>query len=273
MMLDVGFQLTFQQVGDSVKRWKALAVGVLTNAAVVPLLAFLILTQLPLPIGLSATVFTALALTGVSPGAPIAPKMIQLAKGDLAYGSLLMLGCQLVSIFSAPLLATWILPGAATEGVSVTGVILSLIALLLVPLSIGMAARHKLGEKVLLGAKVAQTTTGVIFITVFFILVFTQPEIFTSIGILEWLFMGVVVVAYGAVSLPAPGLTTKERIALVITSGERNFALAMVMAAKGFGGADALGGVLALAALSTPLGFIISLWLGRRPSASGKAAQ
>lgn len=268
MMLDVGLQLSVHQIKESAKRWKPLLVGLIQNVVVVPLLAYVVLVNSSEFFGLSAGVFAALVLTGVSPGAPIGPKMVQVGKGDLAYASILMLVCQLVSIFTAPLSAGFILSKSTGSDVSVAGVILILIAVLLVPLGVGMVLRKRFRAQVELLGKLAQASTGMLFLAAFITILATNIEVFTDIPFFEYGFMLVVTGLFAVVAIPSPAVNKDERISLVIMSGSRNFALAMVLASNGFGGKPALGGVLVLGALSTTAGFITAAVIGRSQSSS-----
>ena len=75
-----------------------------------------------------------------------------------------------------------------------------------------------------------------------------------------------VVLVVALYALPAwcvPGITPALRTSFAFTAAARNFALAMVLAAQGFGGPGALAGILVFAVLSTALGFFAASYVGR----------
>ena len=263
MMFDVGLRLRWADLYGALTRWPMLLLGLVLNVVLVPALTFLVLSGMSSVIAISTPVFAAIVLASVAPGAPLAPKMVQVADGDLPHATLLMLACQAVSIVTAPLTAALMLPAGDAAGGAIARTILVLMALLLVPMSIGSLLRARCPRQAAFLAGRAQASALVLFLAVFGILVTTRGEIFASITFAEYALIVLVVALYALPAWCVPGITPALRTSFAFTAAARNFALAMVLAAQGFGGPGALAGILVFAVLSTALGFFAASYVGR----------
>ena len=97
----------------------------------VPLLAFAIIKIIPLDQSLQIGVI----LLGTAAGAPFIPKLVQGAKGNVAYAVGLMFLIMVVTIFYLPFILPLLLPGVEINPWDIAR---SLIVTMLIPLVMGM---------------------------------------------------------------------------------------------------------------------------------------
>jgi BASS family bile acid:Na+ symporter len=135
-MLELGLSLTFREVLAPLRNLRLVALAVLANFIVAPLLAIgiarLVRLEEPYVIGL--------LLLGLAPGAPFIPKIVQVAHGDVAFAvglmALLMVGTVVALALGLPLIVK------GTE-VSAWKIAQPLLLLMLMPLAIGLLVRVK----------------------------------------------------------------------------------------------------------------------------------
>ena len=80
-MLGMGFSLTIPQIMTPLKNTRLVIVSLVANFIIVPILALLVVRVIPLSEGLQI----GLILVGMAAGAPFLPKLVQVAKGDMAF--------------------------------------------------------------------------------------------------------------------------------------------------------------------------------------------
>ncbi|MCX6676001.1 MAG: bile acid:sodium symporter, partial [Methanothrix sp.] len=130
-MLGMGFGLTVPQIMAPLKNTRLVILSLAANFVVVPILVLLIVWVLPLSEGLQI----GLILVGLAAGAPFLPKLVQGAKGNVAFGVGLMVLLMVVTIIYMPLVLPLLLPGVSVNPWDIAK---SLIVLMLIPLAIGL---------------------------------------------------------------------------------------------------------------------------------------
>src|SRR5690606_27111195 len=80
-MLGMGFSLTIPQILAPLKNRRLVVVSLAANFVFVPILALAIAWVVPLSDGLRI----GLVLVGFAAGAPFLPKLVQVARGDMAF--------------------------------------------------------------------------------------------------------------------------------------------------------------------------------------------
>jgi bile acid:Na+ symporter, BASS family len=135
-MLEMGLRLTVGQVWASMRNPRLVIGALVANFVIAPLLAIGIARALRLepPFALG------LLLLGLAPGAPIIPKVVQMARGNVAFAVVLMALLMVGTVIGLPLL----LPGVA-EGAEVSAwkIAQPLLLLMLLPLVVGMIVRAR----------------------------------------------------------------------------------------------------------------------------------
>jgi BASS family bile acid:Na+ symporter len=130
-MLAMGMSLTMAQILQPLKNIKLVVLALLANFVLVPLLAYGITLVLPLEQSLK----TGLIVLATAAGAPFLPKLVQGAKGSVAFGVGLMVLLMVTTIVYMPLVLPLLLPGVEVNPWDIAK---SLIVLMLIPLAIGL---------------------------------------------------------------------------------------------------------------------------------------
>jgi predicted Na+-dependent transporter len=106
-MLGMGFGLTIPQIMAPLKNTRLVLLSLMANFVIVPLLALLIVRLLPLSEGLQI----GLILVGMAAGAPFLPKLVQVAKGDMAFTAGLMIMLMVLTVAYLPIVLPFVLIG------------------------------------------------------------------------------------------------------------------------------------------------------------------
>ncbi len=130
-MLAMSLSLSAQQMTQPLKNARLVVLALLANFVLVPLLAYTIIKLIPLEQSLQVGVI----LLGTAAGAPFIPKLVQGAKGNVAYAVGLMFLIMVVTIFYLPVVLPLLLPGVEINPWEIAQ---SLIVTMLIPLVIGM---------------------------------------------------------------------------------------------------------------------------------------
>jgi len=135
LMLGVGLKVTFIEVLSVARKYKLVLLGVLANFIVIPILAYIGMTYLPL----EPKVKVGIMLMVAAPIAPMVPPFVEMAKGNVPYSVGLMVIIAILSVFLTPLILTLSFPE------SIGGVLLdpmeivkTLVMVQLIPISVGM---------------------------------------------------------------------------------------------------------------------------------------
>jgi len=104
-MLEVGLSLTVGQILAPLKNTRLVILSLVANFLVVPLLA----VGIAKAIGLEQPFATGLVLLGLAPGAPFIPKVVQLARANLAFATALMVLLMVGTLFDLPILLSRLL--------------------------------------------------------------------------------------------------------------------------------------------------------------------
>ena len=127
----MGLSLTVAMILQPLKNVRLVILALLANFVLVPLLAYLIILIVPLEQSLRI----GLAVLATAAGAPFLPKLVQGAKGNVAFGVGLMVLLMVVTIIYMPLVLPLLLTGVSVNPWDIAK---SLIVLMLVPLALGL---------------------------------------------------------------------------------------------------------------------------------------
>ena len=258
-MVGMGFSLTVPQIIDPLKNKRLVIMSLAANFIIVPLLVLLIVRVLPLSEGLKI----GLILVGLAAGAPFLPKLVQVAKGDVAFTAGLMVMLMVVTIAYLPLVLPFVLAGVQVNPWEIAK---SLILLMLIPLGIALFIRTKYEEvaKGLIPTMAMATNLSLIVLFIgYFVAYFS--EIIGVIG--TGGVLGAILLIGGAVGvgflLGGPGKNTKKVLAL--GTGQRNLAAAFAVATSNFqSNPEVLIEILVVSLLGLVILMIIAGQLGRR---------
>lgn len=135
-MLGIGLSLTLSEILAPLRRWRLMAAALAANCLIVPLIAvgMIRLFRLSEPFAIG------LLLLGLAPGAPFLPKIVELAKGDLALSVGLMVLLMAGSVVCLPLVLPRLLPGVR---VGLWQIARPLLLLMVLPVLAGLVCRAR----------------------------------------------------------------------------------------------------------------------------------
>lgn len=271
IMFALGLTLTVGDFARVFAQPQAIAVGLLVQVLMVPLLAFLIATAMRLPPELAM----GLMLLAACPSGASAGLITHLAGGKTALSISLTAITSVLAVISTPLVVDYALfhftgTSAATD-LPIAKMIRSMFLITTVPVALGMAIRHTLPA---LSARI-EPVAGRIAVLVFLAIVVAtfvdQRQVLathiTRIGPAA-LLLNLAVMAAGVGLAAGFGLEVRDRIAIAVEAGMQNAALGIFLAV----------GILTIPAMAvssvvyallmnlTALGFILFMRRCRRRS-------
>ena len=110
-MASMGLSLKIKQIIEPLKDVKLVALALVANFVLVPIVAYLITLLLPLDESLEI----GLILLATAAGAPFLPKLAEVAKGNMAFSVGLMVLLMVVTIIYLPIVLPLLLQGVAVN--------------------------------------------------------------------------------------------------------------------------------------------------------------
>jgi BASS family bile acid:Na+ symporter len=227
-MLSIGLVLTIKQIINPLKNVRFVILSIVANFIIIPAIAYLIITFLPLDRPLQI----GLILVACAAGAPALPKLAQIAKADVAASVGLMVLLIVITIIFLPLVLPLMLPGVE---VGIWAIAQNLLLMMLLPLVIALFVRARwanIAEKLSKIFTRAANYSLIILIVLTIVVNFQYIiNLFGSYGILA----SFIVVGFGfgaGYLLGGPATGTKRVLSL--GTGQRNIAAAMIVALQNF---------------------------------------
>lgn len=227
-MLALGLSLTVKQILEPLTNVNLLVRALGVNFVLVPLVAVLLKTVIPLEPSLGI----GLILLATAAGAPFLPKLAQAAKADVAFSVGLMVLLMVVTVAYVPLVLPILLPGVSVNPLDIAQ---SLIVLMLIPLAIGLVIKARYADiAASLQPHMAQASTVSLLAVFVLMLVLNFNTMIGAIG------SGAIIVAilFILISLALGyflGPTAGTRPVMGLGTAQRNIAAAMVVATGNFG--------------------------------------
>jgi len=229
-MLAMGLGLTVGQIVAPLRNPVRVVSALIANFVLVPLLAFAIVKAL----GLDQPLANGLIVLATAAGAPFLPKLVQGAKGDVAFGVGLMVLLMITTIVYMPLVLPLLLPGVSVDAWAIAQ---SLIVVMLVPLAIGLSAKALWPEDAAgwqpMFAKASSLAILVLLVVGIGLNVANILALIGSRGLIALL-----VFALGsmAIGLVLGGREPAGRSVMLLGTTMRNVSAALVVAAGNFAG-------------------------------------
>jgi len=268
-MLSMGFSLTIPQIMTPLKNTRLVIVSLVANFIIVPILALLIVRIIPLSEGLQI----GLILVGMAAGAPFLPKLVQVAKGDMAFTAGLMVLLMVVTIAYLPVVLPFVLTGVQVNPWEIAK---SLIFLMLIPLAIALFIRARY-EEVAIGLIPTMTMATNLSLAVMFIGYFVAyyDETFGVIGTGGILVAVLLVVGAVIVGFLSGGKNMDIKKVVALGTGQRNFAAAFAIATSNFAtNPDVLIEIMDVALIGLIILMLIAGELGRHSiTGAGESGQ
>jgi len=261
-MLAMSLSLSVTQMTQPLKNIRLVILALLANFVLVPLLAYAIIKIIPLDQSLQIGVI----LLGTAAGAPFIPKLVQGAKGNVAYAVGLMFLIMVVTIFYLPFILPVLLPGVEVNPWDIAK---SLIVTMLVPLVIGMLIKSHSPDVAEHWAPVMNKISSLSILIL--LVVGLGLNISNIIGFIGTRGIGaMVILILGAlvIGLLFGGRDPNVRSAMGLSTANRNGAAALLVATQNFSGTNTLPFVL----VGVVLLLLILLPIAKRMGGRSEAA-
>jgi BASS family bile acid:Na+ symporter len=256
-MLSMGLSLTIKQIIEPLKNTRLVILALVANFVLVPLVAYLITFIFTLDI----SVEIGLILLSTAAGAPFLPKLVEVAKGNIAFSVGLMVLLMVVTVIYLPIVLPLLLGDVEVNPWDIAR---SLIIMMLIPLAIGLLIRARYEEA---ATKLQPTfamaaNIGIILLAVIgLVLNFdSMIALVGTFGILAGIIFVVVALVIGyLLGGSDPGIKSVTGLG----SGQRNIAAALVVAGQNFD-ADVITYLMVIAVIGFVVLFPAAGELGKR---------
>jgi predicted Na+-dependent transporter len=266
-MLAMGLSLTMAEILEPLKNTGLVIKALIANFVLVPLLGFALGQFMPVPDGAAI----GLLVVACAAGAPFLPKLVQVAKGDVAFGVGLMTLLMVITVIYMPIVLPLLLQGVQVDALAIAQ---SLFFQMLVPLAIGLLIKARYEEtaahiqpvfsQASNFALIALLILGLILGFDSFVGAFGSWSIFSSLLFI----IGAAVIGY---LLGGPGVHTRSVVSL--GTGQRNLAAAMIVASGNFSDPDVLTVVMIVAIIGLVLLMVTAGEMGKRAAETAVTAE
>ncbi len=228
-MAGMGLSLKIKQILAPLKNIKLVVMALVVNFILVPLLAYLITSVLPLDESLRI----GLILLSTAAGAPFVPKLAEVAKGNIAFSVGLMVLLMIVTIIYLPIVLPLLLGGVEVNPWDIAK---SLIALMLIPLAIGLFINARYEETaVKMQPTLGQASNIALLALIVLGTVLNFKDMIGLVG--SWgILAGVIFIVVAAgIGYFLGGSDSGIKSVMGMGAGQRNISAALVVAMQSFG--------------------------------------
>jgi bile acid:Na+ symporter, BASS family len=227
-MLAVGLSLTVAQILAPLRSVRVVSLALLANFVLMPLTALAIarLLRLDQPLGV------ALLLLGTAAGAPFLPKLVGVAKGDLAFSVGLMVMLMVLTVGYMPVVLPQLLEGVSVDPLKIAK---SLLLLMLLPLAVGLVLKASLEAAARRARPVLDRISSLSLVVLIVLLLVTNIKnvvsLFGTRGILASLIFLLIGFAIGWF---LGGRRANTKSVMALGTSQRNIAAALVVGGQNF---------------------------------------
>lgn len=242
-MLAMGMSLTMSQILQPLKNARLVLLALLANFVLVPALAYLINLLLPM----SQDLEIGLIVLATAAGAPFLPKLVQGAKGDVAFGVGLMVLLMVVTIIYMPIVLPLLLPGVSVDPWAIAK---NLIVLMLIPLALGLLMKSHSPDSAAHWQPVMNKISGLAILVL--LVVGLGLNVSTILGLIgSWGILALLLFIVGSllIGLVLGGREPGVRSVMGLGTAQRNVSAAILVTAQNFPGTSTLPFVLVAALL------------------------
>lgn len=257
-MLTMGLSLTVKEIVQPLRKASLVIKALLVNFVVTPVLALLLVRlfnlEEPLAIGM--------ILIATAAGAPFLPKLIQVAKGNIAFGVGLMTMLMIVTIVYMPLVLPFFLPDVEVDSLKIAT---SLVVTMLLPLGIGLFIKARYERLTKWLRPIMNQTSNIALILLMILMLVLNFESFTGAfgsGAILTAALFIAVTFFLGYLLGGP--KKSHRSAMALGAGQRNLAAATVVAVGNFTDPDVLTMILIVGFIGLILLMLAGGEIGKR---------
>jgi predicted Na+-dependent transporter len=265
-MLAMGMSLSMAEILQPLKNVRLVVLALLANFVLVPALAYLITLIIPLDQSLQI----GLIVLSTAAGAPFLPKLVQGAKGDIAFGVGLMVLLMVVTVVYMPIVLPLLLPGVSVNPWDIAK---SLIFLMLIPLAIAMLIKSHSADVAAHWQPVMNKISGLAILVLLVVgLGLNISNIISFFGTGGIFALLLFIVGSLLIGMLLGGRDAGVRSVMGLGTAQRNVAAAILVSAQNFSGTMTLPYVLMAAILLLLILMPTSKRLGARSPAVAPAA-
>jgi BASS family bile acid:Na+ symporter len=260
-MLAMGLGLTLAQIRQPLRDVRLVVLALVANFVLVPALGYLITVVIPMESSLQVGVIT----LATAAGAPFLPKLVQGARGNLAFGVGLMTLLMVVTVAYMPLVLPMLLPGVSVNPWDIAR---SLIVLMLIPLILGLLIHAHSPDTAREWQPVMNKISSLALLVLIVVgLGLNVSNILDLIGSMGMLAILVFVAGCLLIGLLLGGRDPAIRNVMGLGTAQRNVAAAILVSAQNFAGTNTLSFVLVAALLLLMILLPMARRMGSRVSA------
>nr|WP_254279963.1 bile acid:sodium symporter [Halomicroarcula marina] len=265
-MLAMGLSLTAGQILRPLRDRRRVATTLLANFVLVPLLGYAILALVPLSEAQSVGVL----LLATAAGAPFLPKLVEAAKGNLAFSVGLMVLLMVVTVAYVPIVLPVLLPGVQVNPLDIAS---SLVVLMLAPLAVGLLVKDRYADTAdAVQPVVSQTSSTALVFLVVLMLVLNFQTVLSVIGTGVLIALLLFIAGSFAIGWALGGSAVDDRSVTGLGTAQRNVSAALIVGAQNFTDPN----VLVVLVIGAMLMLVVLLPLGgelgrRTASAAGES--
>jgi predicted Na+-dependent transporter len=264
-MLAMGMSLTIPQIVQPLKHGRLVAGSLLANFLFAPLFAYAITRVIPLERPLQ----TALIVVSTAAGAPFLPKLVQVARGNLAFGVGLMVLLTVITVGYMPLVVPLLLPGASANASDIAS---SLFTLMLLPLAAGLVIRWRLPLIAARWRGVMNTSSSVAVVALLVLnLVLNFSSLIRLVASGSILAILLFIAGCLATGYAVGGREPTIRSVTGLGAAQRNISASLVVTAQNFAGNDSFSLTMVIAFLLLVTLLPAGKWMSRRRPAEAVA--
>ncbi len=230
-MLSMGLGLTVRQIVEPLKNVKLVALSLIINFILVPLLVYAIISLIPLNEGEKI----AMSLLAIAAGAPFIPKLADIAKANIPFSIGLMLLLMVVTIFLMPLVVPYMFSGVQVSSWEIAK---SLIVTMLFPLVLALIIRAYWEKAAsLMQAIFAKLTNIAMLLLIISLVILNTSNLIAMIG---YPLLAILILLIGAMIIGyfLGGKEKGIRVVSAFGAGQRNISAALLVGTQNFDNPD-----------------------------------
>jgi BASS family bile acid:Na+ symporter len=257
-MLSVGLGLSLSQILESLRSTRLIFSALLANFVLVPMLSYFIIRV----IALSRPHAIGILLLGTGAGAPFLPKLVEFARGNLAFAVGLMFLLMTITIVYMPMVLPILLP---TAHVGAWAIAKPLVTVMLIPLSLGLLLRARKEDFAMyFEPYMRQASTLALVLAIILVLAANYHKAVRMIGFNAILAGAVLLLVSLGCGFVLGGASADTRSVLAFGTAQRDISAAFVVAVENFSDPDVVIMLIVVALLGVCIQIPIALALGRR---------
>ena len=265
-MFSLGLSLTMKQIIDPLKNTRMVILALVANFVLVPLLAY----GLAILFNLDDSLRVGLILLSTAAGAPFLPKLVDAAKGNIAFSVGLMVLLMLVTIIYLPLILPLLLGDVEVNPWDIAQ---SLIIMMLIPLAVGLFIKARYENA---AAKMQPTfgmASNIALLTLFVLgLVLNFSSMIALVGTFGILAGIIFILISLIIGYLLGGSDRGDKSVMGLGTAQRNISAALVVAGQNFT-SDVITYLLVIAIIGLVVLMPAAGELGKRMQRPGDAEQ